>query len=82
LCGIASETFLRLWTRAPRIRIDSSKGLLRESGDLPAVYLDYLKNPEYAKGAQTSRLLNRNAERCTIEAKDADTDCQIRDAAI
>jgi hypothetical protein len=56
--------------------------LLRESGDLPAVYLDYLKNPEYAKGAQTSRLLNRNAERCTIEAKDADTDCQIRDAAI
>src|SRR6185312_1176365 len=28
LCGMASETFLRLWTRAPRMNMDSSKGVL------------------------------------------------------
>src|SRR5579884_1427007 len=27
LCGIASETSLRLWTRAPRMKMDSSKGM-------------------------------------------------------
>src|ERR1051326_3323626 len=29
LCGIASDTSLRLWTRAPRMKMDSSKGVLR-----------------------------------------------------
>src|SRR3954471_20813645 len=27
LCGIASDTSLRLWTRAPRMNMDSSKGV-------------------------------------------------------
>jgi hypothetical protein len=34
--------------------MDSSKGLLRESGDLPAVYLDYLKNQKKAPEAAAS----------------------------
>src|SRR5208337_130641 len=29
LCGIASDTSFRLWTRAPRITMESSKGNLR-----------------------------------------------------
>src|SRR6266567_287040 len=28
LCGIASETSLRLWTRAPRMKMELSKGVL------------------------------------------------------
>jgi hypothetical protein len=59
LCGIASEMFLRLWTRAPRMSMDSSKGLLRESGDLPAVYLDYLRNQK--KAPEATPPINRAA---------------------
>jgi hypothetical protein len=39
--------------------MDSSKGLLRESGDLPAVYLDYLKNAEYGKGCMEVNCLQQ-----------------------
>src|SRR5260370_16400008 len=40
LCGIARDTSLRLWTRAPRMKMDSSKGMLRAG--LCGRYFDYL----------------------------------------
>src|ERR1039458_5269192 len=30
LCGMSSEMFLRLWTRAPRIRMESCTGVFRQ----------------------------------------------------
>lgn len=60
LWGISSETFLRLWTRAPRMRIVSSKGYVG-SRLLPAVCFYYPRNQKKTPEAAPSEFLLRAA---------------------